>query len=114
MDIARHFVNWQKQQMEKHRIEHCHSITNEQAELEDGFVSSHIDKNNRMPTFLDAIEYGMSLQREQMLKDAFNETVEDAGFLYPQVGPISLDDDFVTKNDLHPDDKVKVIIVKEK
>lgn len=56
--------------MEKHRIEHCHSITNEQAELEDNFVSSHIDKNNRMPTFLDAIEYGMSLQREQMMRDA--------------------------------------------
>lgn len=112
LDIARHFANWQKKQMEKHRIEHCHSITNEQAELEDNFVSSHIDKNNRMPTFLDAIEYGMSLQREQMLKDA----VEGFIAAYPYADGIEImfggkHQDIIGKYKKH--DKVKVIIVKE-
>jgi len=65
--IAQHFANWQKQQMEKYRIAHCKSISNEQAELESGFVTSHIEKNNRMPTFLDAIEYGMDLQKKLMI-----------------------------------------------
>jgi len=63
---------------------------------------------------LDIARHFVNWQKEQMLKDAFNETVEDAGFRYPQVGPIGLDDDFVTENDLHTGDKVKVIIVKDK
>ena len=58
-------AEWQEKQFEKNRLKHCNSITNEQAELEQGFVDQHIDKFNRMPTFLDAIEYGMNLQKEQ-------------------------------------------------
>ena len=63
---ARHFANWQKEQFEKNRLKHCDSITNEQAELEQKFLDQHLDKYNRMPTFLDAIEYGMRLQKEQI------------------------------------------------
>ena len=63
---ARHFANWQKEQFEKNRLKHCDSITNEQAELEQKFLDQHLDKYNRMPTFLDAIEYGMKLQKEQI------------------------------------------------
>lgn len=66
-----HGAQWQKQQFEKNRLKHCNSITNEQAELEQGFIDQHLNKYQRMPTFLDAIEYGMRLQREQMMKDAF-------------------------------------------
>lgn len=55
-------ANWQKEQFEKNRLKHCDSITNEQAELEQGFIDQHLDKYQRMPTFLDAIEYGMNLQ----------------------------------------------------
>ena len=62
---AIHFANWQKEQFEKNRLKHCDSITNEQAELEQQFLDQHLDKYNRMPTFLDAIEYGMKLQKEQ-------------------------------------------------
>ena len=62
---ARHFANWQKEQFEKNRLKHCDSITNEQAELEQKFLDQHLDKYNRMPTFLDAIEYGMKLKEEQ-------------------------------------------------
>ena len=63
-------AHWHRQQMERNRIAHCKSITNEQAEVEGGFVSSHIEANHRMPTFLDAIEYGMELKKKEMLKDA--------------------------------------------
>lgn len=72
---AIHFANWQKEQFEKNRLKHCKSITNEQAELEQGFIDQHLDKHQRMPTFLDAIEYGMRLQREKMINGAVNGLV---------------------------------------
>ena len=56
-------AKWQEEQMEKNRIEHCHSITEEQYNLETSFVDSHIKKYHRIPTILDAIEYGMSLKK---------------------------------------------------
>ena len=52
-------AKWQEEQMEKNRIAHCDNITEEQYNLETGFLDSFLDKNKRMPTFLDAIEYGM-------------------------------------------------------
>ena len=58
-------AQWKEEQFEKNRLEHCNSITNEQAELEQSFIDQHLDKNDRMPTFLDANEYGMRLQKEQ-------------------------------------------------
>lgn len=64
-DIARHFANWQKQQMENNRIAHCDTITEEEYNLETNFVDQHIDKYNRLPTYLDAIEYGKQLQKHE-------------------------------------------------
>lgn len=52
-------AKWQKEQMEKNRIAHCDNITEEQYNLETGFIDDFLDKNKMMPTFLDAIEYGM-------------------------------------------------------
>lgn len=63
--IARHFANWQKQQMENNRIAHCDIITEEEYNLETNFVDQHIDKYNRLPTYLDAIEYGKQLQKQE-------------------------------------------------
>ena len=60
-------ANWQKEQFEKNRLKHCDSISNKQAELEQGFIDQHLDKYQRMPTFLDAIEYGMRLQNDSTL-----------------------------------------------
>ena len=74
--IAVRVAKWQKQQFEKNRLKHCDSITNEQAELEQKFLDQHLDKYQRMPTFLDAIEYGMNLQKEQLLVKAFDFTKE--------------------------------------
>ena len=58
-------AQWQKEQMEKNRIEHCDNITEEQYNLETGFLDDFLDKNKRMPTFLDAIEYGMKKATEE-------------------------------------------------
>lgn len=65
LDIAKHFAQWQKGQMVKNRIEHCDNITEEQYNLETGFLDDFLDKNKRMPTFLDAIEYGMKKAMEE-------------------------------------------------
>ena len=63
-------AQWKKEQFEKNRLKHCDSITNEQAELEQGFIDQHLDEHQRMPTFLDAIEYGMKKMKEQMMAKA--------------------------------------------
>lgn len=103
-------ANWKKEQFEKNRLKHCNSITKEQAELEQGFVDQHIDKFNRMPTFLDAIEYGMNLQKEQMIKDAVD------GLVYAQLttsGEIMIRSNYFKSETLDYLDNVKLIIIKE-
>lgn len=104
--IACHFAQWQKEQFEKNRLEHCNSITNEQAELEQGFIDQHLDKYNRMPTFLDAIEYGMRLQKEQMMKKAVD--AECFGFQGAALFSFRLPSDKYLIGS-----KVKVIVIKE-
>ena len=73
--IAVRVAKWHKEQFEKKRLKHCNSITNEQAELEQGFIDQHLDKHQRMPTFLDAIEYGMRLQKEQIEEALLSEVL---------------------------------------
>lgn len=106
--MAIHFANWQKEQFEKNRLKHCDSITNEQAELEQGFIDQHLDKHQRMPTFLDAIEYGMKLMKEQLMKDAMEaEVTHCKSLVIPSLGWM------LDKNGLDFGDKVKLIIIKE-
>lgn len=73
--IAVRVAKWQKEQFEKNRLKHCNSITNEQAELEQGFIDQHLDKHQCMPTFLDAIEYGIRLQKEQIEEALLSEVL---------------------------------------
>ena len=68
-------AKWKEGQFEKNRQKHCDNITNEQAELESGFIDQHLDKHQRMPTFLDAIEYGMQLQKEQIEEALLSEVL---------------------------------------
>jgi DNA-directed RNA polymerase subunit RPC12/RpoP len=63
-------IKWQKEQMEKNRLVHCDSLTKEEYDIETAFADEIIEKENRTPTFIDAIKYGMKLQKEQMMKDA--------------------------------------------
>lgn len=97
-------AKYKEGQFEKNRLEHCNSITNEQAELEQKFLDEHLDKNNRMPTFLDAIEYGMRLQKEQMMTKAIE------GVAMPDDCEVWCNLDSFN---LEEGDKVKVIVIKK-
>ena len=88
LQIARHFANWQyqkdrgefakikaktwsegfdacKEQFEKNRLAACDNQTKEEYDRETKFAVDFIEKNNRQPTFSDAINYGMQLQKSQ-------------------------------------------------
>jgi len=100
-------AQWQAEQFEKNRLKHCDSITNEQAELEQGFIDQHLDKYQRMPTFLDAVEYGMRLQKEQMMKESIDGEI--------QFGTVKVQKEDIKEavKSLCEGEKVKLIIVKE-
>ena len=104
-------ANWKEQQFEKNRLKHCDNITNEQAELEQCFIDQHLDKYKRIPTYLDAIEYGIRLQKEQMMKEVKEAQVIltriTNATLAPSLSSVILDDSF------KEGDKVKVILIKE-
>lgn len=107
--IAVRVAKWQREQFEKNRLKHCNSITKEQAELEQEFIDKHLDKHQRMPTFLDAIEHGMELQK----KNATAVTVhEDAGG-YPYIPQIELYDYDKDIPLAKEGDKYKVVLIKE-
>ena len=55
----------QKEILKANLIWHCNNITEEQYNLESDFIDRFIDEHNRMPTFLDAIEYGMSINNNK-------------------------------------------------
>ena len=60
-------ANWQKEQFEKERLKHCDELTAEQAQIESDFIVQHLEKNNRTPSFIDAIEYGSEAMREKVI-----------------------------------------------
>ena len=111
-------AKWKEEQFEKNRLKHCNSITNEQAELEQGFIDQHLDKYDRMPTFLDAIEYGMRLQKEQMMAKAADGVVhhfEKCGvasvhYTDPTGVPMAY---FTSPEGLSAGDKVKILVIKQ-
>lgn len=57
-------AQWQKKHLFDNRIKDCNNITEDQYNLESDFVDDFIDKHDRMPTFLDAIEYGINYKKE--------------------------------------------------
>lgn len=68
-DLKQAFIDgaeWQYEQFENERLKHCDELTAEQAQIESDFVVQHLEKYNRTPTFIDAIEYG----RKQMIDKA--------------------------------------------
>lgn len=125
LDIA----NWQKEQFEKERLKHCDELTAEQAQIESDFVTQHLKENNRIPTFIDAIEYGMRLKEKEMQSTI--ELAEDHAML---AGMEKMKEEMMAKaidgevgywnqrglsvlmelpRELEVDDKCKVIIIKE-
>ena len=106
-------AKWQEQQFEKERLKHCDALTKEQAQIESDFVTQHIKENNRTPTFIDAIEYGMKKQKEQMMAKAIDVEVhvDAGGYSYiPQIELYDYDKDVPLAKE---GDNVKVIVIKE-
>lgn len=77
-------AQWQFEQMEKERLKHCDELTPKQAQTESDFVTSHLERNNRTPTFIDAIEYGR--------KDTIEKACEwwENELYYPSMTPEEL------------------------
>ena len=82
-------------------------MTEEEYDRESEFALSIIEKEHRMPTFIDAINYGMQLQKEQMMKEAVEGKVYA---VYPS-NQVLLGAAFTST--LKYGDKVRIIIVKE-
>lgn len=57
------------EQFEKNRLAACDNMSKEEYDRETDFVDSIIKNEHRQPTFSDAINYGMRLQKEQDEKD---------------------------------------------
>ena len=68
-DLKQAFIDgaeWQYEQFEKNRLAACDNMTEEEADREQVFTIDFIEKNNRIPTYSDAIEYG----RKQLIDKA--------------------------------------------
>lgn len=61
-------ANWRYEQFEKNRLAACDNMTKEEAEREQEFTTDFIEKNNRIPTYSDAIEYGRESMKEKLTK----------------------------------------------
>ena len=68
-------TQWQKEQFEKNRLAACDRQTEEEAKIEWDFVMGIIEKENRQPTFDDAIKYGMRLKKEQIEEVLLSEVL---------------------------------------
>ena len=62
-------ANWRYEQFEKNRLAACDNMTKEEADREQEFTTDFIEKNNRIPTYSDAIEYGRNIASEQAMKE---------------------------------------------
>ena len=61
-------ADWRYEQFEKNRLAACDNMTKEEADREQEFTTDFIEKNNRIPTYSDAIEYGRESMREKLIK----------------------------------------------
>ena len=103
LEIFKAGAKWKEEQYKKNLLDVCKKQTEEEAETERDFIEGIIDEH-RLPTFDDAIKYGMRLQKEQIMKEAI-----DAEASYTMSVPcitISL------PLGVNVGDKVKVIIIK--
>lgn len=61
-------AKWYKEQFEKNRLAYCDRMTEEEYDMETDFALGIIDKEHRQPTFIDAIKYGMRLQKDALME----------------------------------------------
>lgn len=61
-------TEWQYEQFEKNRLAACDNMTKEEFDREQEFTTDFIEKNNRIPTYSDAIEYGRRLMIDKAVE----------------------------------------------
>lgn len=61
-------AKWQYEQFEKNRLAACDNMTKEEADREQEFTTDFIEKNNRVPTYSDAIEYGRKITFDKAIE----------------------------------------------
>ena len=71
--VARKVAEKMQEQWEENRLKHCDELTPQEAQIESDFVTEHLKKNNRTPTFIDAIKYG----QKQMIDKACDYIKKD-------------------------------------
>lgn len=81
-------AKWQYEQFEKNRLAACDNMTKEEADREQEFTTEFIEKNHRVPTYSEAIEYGRKM--------AFDKTVEWLKEQDEMIG-ISFQQDFIER-----------------
>lgn len=81
-------ANWRYEQFEKNRLAACDNMTKEEADREQEFTTEFIEKNHRVPTYSDAIEYSRKM--------AFDKTVEWLKEQDEMIG-ISFQQDFIER-----------------
>lgn len=108
-DVTDAFIagaEWMAGHFEKERLRDCDELTPEDAQLEDDFVESHFKKNQRTPTFIDAIKYGAEWQKSQMMEEA----VEGRVFMSFAPGHNQM---VMADVDLPTNTKVRILVLKE-
>ena len=85
-------AKWKEEQLEKNRLAACDKQTEEEAEIEFDFVMGIVENEHRQPTFDDAIEYGIQLQKT---KD--QETIETAIHHAYHNGRLEMEEEMMAK-----------------
>ncbi len=105
-------AEWMQDQFEKNRLAHCDKLTKEEYDLETDFAMEIIEKEHRQPTFTDAINYGMRIMKDQMMKEAVEGFV--GLHLHDKRGDVTVNSGYLPKElGIRPEDKVKLIVIKE-
>lgn len=61
-------ANWQKEQFEKNRLTACDNMTRKEFDREQEFTTDFIEKNLRVPTYSEAIEYGRKMALDRAIE----------------------------------------------
>lgn len=103
-------AKWMQDQFEKNRLANCDKLTKEEYDLETDFATEIIEKEHRQPTFTDAINYGMRVMREKVMKEAvegfFTKSI-DGDVVFAESTALDVDPKSVKVGD-----KVKLIVIK--
>jgi len=105
-------AKWVQDQFEKNRLANCDKLTKEEYDRETDFAIEIIEKEHRQPTFTDAINYGMRVMKDQMMKEAVEGFV--GLHLHDKRGDVTVNSGYLPKElGIRPEDKVKLIVIKE-